>query len=587
LNRERDLSNSSIDAFTVELIVEGLSAAAREMFVTLHRTAKSPIIYEVLDFACGIYSPNGALIAQDNGVVGFLGTLYFAVKEVRQKFENQTDPLDIFITNDPWTSNGSHLSDVNLVMPVFVDGRVQAYTVNKAHWTEVGGKYPGSWSASTTDVFQEGLQFPCIKLFRKGVLDESVVDVIAANVRVPDDTLGDMHAQAAALKVGAARVVELVSKHGLPAFEAAIDIHLARGRKRGQETLAHLPRGEFEIEDLLENNGVDGAPIPVRAKITISDDGLLVDLSGNPPPVETSVNGTVVGVTAQCRTIFKLIGDPHSPPNEGEFERVFCKAPPGTIFTAPKPAAVSIHWEYKSILTDMVLQVLAAHIPERIPAGHQLSTCASIVGGKNADGEYWLLVEPSLGGWGAAIDEDGQSGQHPMGNGETYNTPVEVIETRYPIRVERFGFDVEHPAGAGRFRGGFGVVKEYRVLAPEGATVTATFGRHHRPPWGMAGGQAGSPNRIEIIRRGQNEIALATGTLAEFVLAEGDRVRFVTATGGGWGDPYERDPERVAGDVKNGFVTIDAARGIYGVVIDKASHRVDNEATARARKRWV
>jgi N-methylhydantoinase B len=213
--------------------------------------------------------------------------------------------------------------------------------------------------------------------------------------------------------------------------------------------------------------------------------------------------------------------------------------------------------------------LLAPYLPDRLPAGHQLSTCASIVSGKSTDGEYWLLVEPSLGGWGAAVDADGQQGQHPLGNGETYNTPVEVLENRYPIRVEQYGFDTGTPAGAGRFRGGLGVVKEYRVLNPDGARVTATFGRHHRPPWGVDGGQSGSPNRIEIVREGDDEPSVRTGTLSNYPVGRGDLIRFITATGGGWGDPKERERDLVRRDVECGYIQPQTATDVYGLQADE------------------
>jgi N-methylhydantoinase B len=562
-----------VDPFTIELILDGLYAAAQEMFVTLRRTAKSPIIYEVLDYACGIYSSDGALLAQDNGVMGFLGTLYFAVKEVREKFGLGIEPGDMFITNDPWTSNGSHLSDVNLVLPVVVAGRIVAYAVNKAHWTEVGGRFAGSWSASTTDVFQEGLQFPCVRLFRKGAINQALVDIIEANVRLPDDTLGDMYAQAAALEVGSRRVVAIHNKYGSSSFDHAVAVHLERGARQAERAMSRLPRGTFHIEDLLENNGVDGDPIPVKLTLHITDDTFSVDVSDNGPPVPTSINGTAVGVHAQTRTIFKVVSDPATPVNEGEFVPVRAIAPEGTVFTAPRPAAVSIHWEYKSLISDMVFQLLAPYLPERLPAGHQLSTCASIVTGKSLGGDYWLLVEPSLGGWGAAVDADGQQGQHPLGNGETYNTPVEVLENRYPIRVEHYGFDTEMPAGAGRFRGGLGVTKEYRVLNPGGARVTATFGRHHRPPWGVNGGQSGSPNRVEIIREGGDEPCVCTGTLSDYPVGCGDLIRFITATGGGWGNPRERDRDLVERDLANEYISPRTAAEVYGLGVRKGSER--------------
>ncbi len=571
------------DPFTTEIILDGLSAAAREMFITLGRTSKSPIIYEVLDYACGIYSPAAELIAQDNGVTGFLGTLHFAVKEVLDKFGGRIEPGDLFITNDPWTANGSHLSDVNLIYPIFHERELVALGVNKAHWTEIGGKDPGSWSADATEVFQEGLLFPCVHLYRRGSLNQALVDLIEANVRTPDDTLGDLFAQAAALRVGGRRVVGLCAKYGTDRVRSAMGEHVRRGTARAYQALAELPHGTFEIHDVMENDMAGRAPIPVHLTITITDDTFIVDVSGNRGPVASAINGTGVGVKAQARTVFKIISDPHGPVSEGNFAPVEAIVPEGTIFTAPRPAAVSIHWEYKSILGDMIYRALAEHLPHRISAGHQLSTCASIISGKRDD-EYWLVVEPQLGGWGAAAEADGQQGQHPVGNGETYNLPMEVIETRYPIRMERYGFDTDTAAGAGAHRGGLGVVKEYRLLDPAGGQVTATFGRHHRAPWGVAGGEDGSPNRIEIVPAGQETPAVRTGTLARHPLHEGDLVRFITATGGGWGNPLARDPREVAADVKNGYVTVETALQSYGVVIDPASLALDTAATAKTRQ---
>jgi N-methylhydantoinase B len=562
------MNRRTADPFTQAIILDGLFSAAREMFVTLGRTSKSPIIYEVLDYACGLYSADGKLVAQDNGVMGFLGTLYFAVAEVRGKFEGKMRPGDLFISNDPWSGNGSHLSDVNLVYPIFLEDEVIAYGVNKAHWTEIGGKDPGSWSADATDVFQEGLQFPCIHLYRSGEINQALVDLIAANVRTPDDTLGDMFAQAASVKVGGRRVVELCRKYGLEALRETMAEHLRRGEENARKAMAALPKGTFRVEDVMENNVLTGEPIPVHATITITEETFTIDVTGNRGPFPTSINGTAVGVSAQARTLFKVLSDPHGPVSEGNFAPVRCVLPEGTIFTAPRPSAVSIHWEYKSVLADMVYRALAPHLPHRIPAGHQLSTCASIIGGRREDGEYWLIVEPQLGGWGASAKADGQQGQHPVGNGETYNVPVEVMETRYPVRMERYGFDTENPAGAGRNRGGLGVVKEYRILNPSGATVTATFGRHHRPPWGVDGGQNGSPNRIEIVPDGETSPSVRTGVLARRPVSQGDIVRFVTATGGGWGDPRTRDPHRVVADVVNGYIDIDTAQRDYGVVVN-------------------
>lgn len=551
------------DPFTLAIVQGGLLAAGDEMFVTLQRTSKSPIIYEVLDYATGLLDDRGQLITQGNGVTGFIGTLSFAVRFVLDKFGPAgLEPGDVVMLNDPYAGGGTHLSDVSLILPIFHDGRLVAFAVNKAHWTEVGGKDPGSWTADATEVYQEGLQFPGVKVCRGGRPDQAIWDLIAANVRTPDETLGDLQAGIASLRVGERRVLELFERYGQATVRGAVDELLDQGERLARQELARLPRGVFEAWDLMDSDGMGHGPFPIRVTVTITDDELICDFSGSAEQVATPVNCGPTGLQSAVRTIWKGITDPAIPANEGVFRplRVIC--PPGRVFTAQRPAPTSAHWEPRLAAVDVVWKALAPAIPERLPAGHFLSVCASIVYGEHPDGGgLYLLVEPNAGGWGAGAGKDGEHALMCVGDGETYVIPVEVCEARYGVRVERFALDITW-GGAGEFRGGRGLVREYRVLSDR-AAVTATFGRHDLPPWGTAGGRAGTSNAVEFLHADGRVVRV--GRSARHRLERGEVVRFRTGTGGGYGDPLRRPRHKVLEDLRDGYISPAEAAREYGL----------------------
>ncbi|HEV8686633.1 MAG TPA: hydantoinase B/oxoprolinase family protein [Gaiellaceae bacterium] len=556
-----------IDPFTVEILKDGMIAIGDEMFIALQRTSKSTIIYEVLDFATGLTDAKGQLITQGNGVTGFLGTLTFAVKYTLEKFgADGLQPGDVIITNDPYTGGGTHLSDVSLVVPIFNDGDLVAFSASKAHWTEVGGKDPGSWTTDATEVFQEGLQFPCVKLFEAGRAVQSLIDLIAANVRLPDMTLGDMHAQAASLRLGERRFIELCDKYGLDVVLGSIEELLDYGEKLTRLELAKLPEGVYEAEDMIDDDGIGNGPFPVRVKVTITDDEFVCDFTGTHAQVPGPVNCTLTGLHSGIRTIFKAITGPQIPVNEGCFRPLRLICPPGTIFTAERPAPVSTYWETMEYVTDLVWKALAPVVPHRLPAGHFLSVCGVVVAGLHPDtGDLFLLVEPQAGGWGAAQTRSGQQGLMCVGDGETYVIPIEVAEARYGILVDQYALDTDAEGGAGRHRGGRGCIRDYRAVADE-VFLTATFGRHKFAPWGVGGGQPGSRNEVRIFHRDGREVVL--GKCARYRLEKGEVARLVTGTGGGWGPPHERPVEEVIDDVKDEYVTLAHAERDYGVVLD-------------------
>jgi N-methylhydantoinase B len=561
------MAEQRFDPFTLTIIQEHLRAVAEEMFTCLGQASKSPVIYEVLDYSCGLLTREGVLIAEAQGVPGFTGVLPFAVRSILEKFgAAEMRAGDIYATNDPYSGGGTHLSDVCLVAPIIHDGQLVAFAANKAHWTEVGGMAPGSWTTDATEIYQEGLQLPAVRLYDAGEPVQGLIDVIAANVRLPDMTLSDLYAGVAAVRVGDARVRELCRRYGMDTFQRSVTDLLDHGERVTRDALAKLPAGVYEAEDFMDDDGLSDRPIPIRVKVTISADSFIADFTGSSPQVRGPINGTQARLYSSCRVMFKAITAPDYPTNGGCFRPVKVICPDGTIFTARRPAPVSTYWEAGAAAVDLLWQALYPVAREWLTVGHFLSICGTNITGTNDDGGLFVLTEPQAGGWGAGTGKDGENGLVAQGNGETYNIPVEVCETRYPILVEQYAFDIT-PKGAGRWRGGRGMVRDYRILSEE-ASVTTTYGRHRFLPWGAEGGQEGSPNGAAVIPAGAEQPVIWQGKLTRYPLKRGDIVRIVTGTGGGCGQPMERPIDEVRADVQNGYITLEQAQTRYGITLD-------------------
>jgi len=559
----------SFDLFRLAVLQDQLVAAADEMFLRFGRASKSPIIYEVLDYACALMSPIGELIAEAQGVPGFTGVLPFAVRSILEKHPAaRMQPGDVYATNDPYTGGGTHLSDVCLIAPIFWQGELVAFAANKAHWTEVGGMAAGSWTTDAREIYQEGLQLPGVKLYDGGAPVQGVIDLIGANVRLPDSTLSDLYAGVAALHAGEARLHELCERHGPEALRAAIRQAFEQGEHVACQGLAALPKGVYEANDWMDDDGLSDDPIPIRVRVTIDEQHFTADFTGSSPQVPGPINGTWARLQSACRVVFKAITAAHYPNNDGCFRPVRVVCPSGTIFTARRPAPVSTYWEAGAAAVDLLWRALYPIAQDRLPVGHFLSICGTIVSGRDDQGRLFVLVEPQAGGWGAGIDRDGESGLVAQGDGETYNIPVEVCEARYPLLVEQYALNLD-ARGAGKFRGGFGLRRDYRLLC-EQAWLTTTFGRHRFPPWGAAGGQDGSCNGAAVIRAGQAEPAIWRGKLTRYPLRRGDLVRLVTGSGGGFGSPSERLPAMVITDLRDGYISLDQAKRLYG---ERPTHR--------------
>jgi N-methylhydantoinase B len=572
-----------LSPFTLEIIKNGLVVAAEEMFYSWGRTAKSPVIYEVLDYAVGLIDSGGSnLVTQAPGIPGFTGVLDFVAKEAVDKWGEEIRQGDVFVSNVPYGS-GTHLNDVTLLMPIFHGEHRLGFATAKGHWSEVGGMHFGSWTSDSTEIYQEGLQLPCVKLFVDGEPNRDVVDIIRFNSRLPDFALGDMQAQAASLKVAARRVTKLVEKYGLEAVIHAMDDLLEDGRRYAKLRLRELPKGTFKAEDWMDDDGITDEPVFVKAEVTITDDEFKVDFTGSGKQARGSINSPYPSTVSGVRETYMALTDPHAHPNGGFFSPLRVIAPKGTVFNPERPAPTSTFWEALSYAADLVWKALAPHAPKNLTAGHFLSIEATILGGvDDRSKEPFAIVEPQPGGWGAGFDMDGESGLVACGDGETYIASSEVYERRMPILVERYTLNTGDGTGHGRFRGGFGVVREYKVLCRE-ASLTVTAGRSKYPPWGVDGGMRGTPNFAVIYRKGEEP--RESRRVAALRMERGDVVSLHTGGGGGWGDPIEREAERVRWDVINEYVTAEQAAEIYGVSIDGQTFRLNARKTKELRER--
>ena len=543
------------DPITQEIIQNSLQAAADEMFAAMKKTAMSSIIYEVLDMGTGILDERGELACSGAGIPAFVGVLDKAVRVIIERAKGDVKPGDVFATNDPYYGGVTHLNDIIVAMPVFVDGTLIAWTANIAHNSDVGGMAPGSLTGDATEIFQEGLRLPAIKIISEGKPIEPVMEIVKVNSRMPDVLTGDVWAAIASVRIGGKRLEELARKYGTSTFQRSMKAFMDYGEDVSRRAMAGLPKGTFELAEEQD----DGTTYKVR--ITITDDVFEVDLRDNPDQARSPVNTTRDGVMVSAQMLFKSLTDPYSPANEGSFRPIRLHTRKGSVFDAAEPAPLGFYYEIELRVYDIMWRCLAPHMPDRLASGHFASVCGTFIGGIHPDtGRQYTIIEPQIGGWGAGARGDGNSAMFCGFHGETYNCPAEVNEARNGVMVDRMELNTG-PGGEGEYTGGRGIVMDYRVRAANGY-LTAGYTRSKFPAWAMEGGHEGSPNLVEF-RPTEGEIqrfAFVSGLSTK----PGDVIRVITGSGGGYGDPRRRDPARVAEDVKNGLITRERAAEIYG-----------------------
>ena len=513
------------DPFTATVIQAGLEAAADEMFEVLRRTAMSPIIYEVLDVGTGVTDAGGRLVSSGAGIPSFVGVLDKSVTAIRARHGDRIAEGDIFVTNDPSHGGVTHLSDIVLAEPVFHDGACVAWVASIAHWSDIGGKVPGSMPADAADIHAEGLRLPMVRLFEAGRRNAALFDIIACNSRQPDVVAGDLWAQVSAGRRAARLIRGLCARYGAGAVRAAVEAALALGEARARAGLAALPEGRWEIEE-----PQDTGP-PWRAAMEHRDGRFIVDLREAPDAVAGPHNTSRDGAVIACQMLFKAVTDPERYANAGSFAPLAVRTRPGSIFEPGPDAAHGYYFETRIRLFDMLWHCLARAWPGRLPAGHFASIFGTVIAGLHPDtGRRYTMVEPQMGGWGATAARDGLDAMYSTSHGDTFNCPVEIAEARYGLIVEEKALG-PRPDAPGAFAGGRGVRTRYRLRAP--AMLSSGLSHARVPVWSCRTDVPGGTNRLTVGRRGGGcqDHAFVSG----LALEPGDGVTVETAFGGAFG----------------------------------------------------
>jgi N-methylhydantoinase B len=568
----------TIDPVTTELIKGALTYACEEMGVALRNSAYSPNIRERMDHSCSIFDSKKRLVAQAEHIPVHLGSMPLAVQKTLEVYQGSLEPGDMILVNDPAIA-GTHLPDLTLVKAVFFGNRIVGYAANKAHHSDIGGKTPGSMPSDSKELREEGLIIPPIKLLESGEMVDDVLDWIKINVRTPKITIGDLKAQVAANNTGERRVIEVVEKYGLELFEDAVEKVMSLSEIRLRKRLREMPEGEFEAEDELEDTGTSREPVRIMVKITKDGDSIDIDYAGTDKQVEGPVNAPFGVTVAGVYYTVKCVTDPTIPTNDGFSRPIRIRAPRGTILNPVFPAPVAAgNVETSQRNVDALLRAFARMIPERICAAGQGTMNNVTVGGEEPTSGRWSFYETIGGGMGGAPGVDGADGvQVHMTN--TMNTPIETIETSYPIRLMKYEFRTDS-GGPGKWRGGAGIERTWELLADE-ASVSILAERNRIPPWGLDGGK---PGRLgEYLLRSANGIEKRLNSKTSFQMKKGEQLIIRTPGGGGHGDPFERDPQLVLRDVLDGLVSVEGAEQEYAVKIDQLTKEILWDLTRKLR----
>jgi len=573
-----------IDPITLEVLREAFASIVREMRVTLVRTAYSSVLYEGEDFSCVLMDGDAQIVSMSKGQDHPLHIVPIAwsMKAVGEKFGDDIHPGDMFLHNDPYTG-GTHLNDVALIYPLFADGKMFVFPVVRAHWGDVGGMSPGSLSGGATEIFQEGVRIPPIRIIDRGRPNAAALELIFANMRGPRERRGDFDAMIGTCMKAAERVEGLAARYGVPTVRGAVELLMDRAEQRMRRAIGQLRDGEYLYEAHLESGRERLEPLTVRAKVTVAGDRITVDLTGTSPQSAGPTNVGPAMAPTGAFTIIKSFLDPGSDVNSGAFRPLTIITPPGTIVNANPPAPCGGMVEVKYCVETAVMGALAPALDGRIVGDLKGGGNHCYVGGPHpATGETFIFYEYPAGGTGGHADGDGNNTVRAWTESDmTTIQPIEAVEQLYPVRVEATTLR-ENSGGPGRWRGGLGLTRAVRIQAPS-TTLSVLAEKAVLPPFGVCGGEPGARNRFWVQRDGQGiSPSPLPGKVGGFPLLPGDLLLMESSGGGGFGDPLERDPALVVADVAEGYVTRDAAEATYGLVW--SGDAVDAGATARRRE---
>lgn len=567
------------DPILLEVFRNAFEAAADQMALFLMRTAHSPIVRDAMDFSTALCDASGQNLAQGLTTPMHLGSFYDAMRHLLGQYQGRIAAGDVFIGNDPYLASGQHLPDIYVICPVFHGGTLCGWAATIAHHVDVGGIVPGSNSMSAVEIHQEGLRLPFLKLMDRGELNTTLMDIIAANVRVPDQVLGDIHAQIAACLAGERELLALLERYGVQTVIEYGEALQDYAERMARAAITAIPDGEYRFSDHIDGLGEQPVPIEFHVLLTVRGDEVWVDWTGTSAQVKGGINTPLSFCKSNVYAALRSVMPREVPNCHGYTRPIHVLAPEGSLLNARYPAPCGARGITGYRVVDCLFGALAQALPDRVAADGAGGSTLPSFSGWHQDRRF-VFSECIMGTWGATSQHDGQEGVPHMASNQA-NVPVEMIEADYPIRIERYGFAPD-TGGPGRYRGGLGVVREYRMLADE-VFFGVRSDKSHYPPHGLQGGHAGASTQNQIRSAGMDR-QLPSMPVQPITLQQGDVYRHVMAGGGGFGDPLQRDPEQVRSDVLDGKVSIGHAHDAYAVVLGPEPQRlIDVVATRELR----
>jgi N-methylhydantoinase B len=571
------IDTRAVDPIQFELIKNALNTIADEMALTIVRTSHSGVLKDNMDFSTALCAADGQLVAQGLTLPAHLGSMPDGIAGFLRRFPIPTiRPGDVFIMNDPF-SGGMHLPDVFIVKPLFVGGRLVAFASTIGHQTDMGGRVPGSNASDSTEIFAEGLRIPPLKFYDEGRPNETLFDIIAKNVRVPDQVLGDMASQVAACTIAEREITRLVDRYGPDTFQRYCESLIDYAERLTRAELAGWPDGTYRFEDFIDNDGIDDRPIPIRVAITVHGDSLTVDFAGSSSQVKGAINSTPSFAKSAVYLSVRSCMETDIPNNAGYMRPIEVLTPPGTIVNPNMPAAFAARGLTGFRMADAMFGALAQIKPDRVPAACEGGNTGVSIGGWDRERGPFIFVEFVCGTGGGRPGLDAVDG-HTNPCTVMCNVPCEIVEVETPVAIDRYTF-MPDTGGAGRHRGGLALVRDFRFTGEE-AILQVRSDRRDFLPYGLAGGRPGTPSTN--ILNPETEARLLP-TKFTMNIRGGDVLHHIQPGGGGHGNPLERDPALVLEDVLDEKLSPAYVRREYGVVLDASGRSVDEAATQRLR----
>lgn len=568
-----------IEPVQFEVVRNALDTLVDEMALTILRTAYSGIVKDAMDFSTGFADRSGETIAMGLTIAFHVGSFPSAVRSILRKFDGRIYPDDVYIMNDPYTSGGIHLPDVYVIKPVFAEEELQGFSCTVAHQTDIGGIVPGSNSTDSHEIYQEGLRIPTTKLYERGIANETMFDLLATNVRVPDKVLGDVRAEIAAANMGERQFLDLVERYDAPTLRRYMNAILEYSERRVRQEISSLPDGTHEFTHYIDGDNIETGDVIIKLKMVIEGDGILVDFTGSSPQVKAGINSPFPFTESAVWGGIRQIMDPDIPNSSGSHFPIVVTAPEASVIKPVLPAPCGARGIVGYRIMECVWGALSQAVPDRVPADGEGGNTIISIGGYDSERKPFAFVDLFAGGRGGRPNGDGPLGT-PHAGGNSANTPVEIAEVESPVRIEEYGI-LPDSAGPGKYRGAPSIVRDVRLLEDE-AVLQLRSDKRRNLAFGLHGGKSGSSS-WNIVNPGLDDEHIIT-PMGVGTMKRGDVIHHIMASGGGWGDPLERDPELVLRDVRNDVYTINYVRSEFGVVINPDTLEIDVKASEELRR---